>query len=504
MDDTSQIFTITDLMGGECLIGTPDSIPNNCLQLCQNMEYGGDILQLQGVPGVVKKYSSWYAGGDIYSNHDDIAGNTNIIAYSPSDEITRGHYDTTHNCELIATKSALYKVDNSYNRTLLGTLTGTFEPIFCQYDNLVLIATGGQIQSFDGTTLATMTGTPLTHHVSVCFGRVRAYNILSDVINYSAIGDPVGWTNVPADISSSQFIQIGYKDAGYITSTMMLSTDLIVLKSSGTPYRVIGEDNFATIRIVAAAEKVYAWNYYCGLSVGNKCFFVGKEGFESFSTVTNYGAVKLDEPSPGQYVNTRIALDSDEGARLWHVPNKKQIWLKAHNDKVVYIYHYQLLANGVTGSWTRRSFTHQINDVYTKGKESHIFYGGMMGILDETTDLDDGVPIIQKLITKRKNPTLKKYVMDYLKYKSYNLLPGNAVLDVSTKQYPHILTTGDTPIFGDNSPIFGDNTPIFGERYTTISKHLQKRCNYLEAKLIVNRGRIAIREFSVRAEEIEY
>jgi hypothetical protein len=279
---------------------------------------------------------------------------------------------------------------------------------------------------------------------------------------------------------------------------------LIVLKSSGVPYRVTNEDDFTQIRVVAAAEKVYAWNYYCGLTVGNRCYFIGKEGFESFSTVTAYGAVKVDEPSPGYFINSRIALDSDSSARLWHVPTRKQIWVKTKNDKFVYIYHYNLMANGVAGSWTRRTFTHQINDVFTKGKDVFIFYGGMLGQLDETTDLDDGVPVGGQIITKRKMPTQKKYVIDYFKYTSYNILPGDAVVEISTKSYPHSLTSGDSLIYGDESPIYGDESPIYGEQFTTIRKNLQKRCNYLEGKITINRGRIAIREFIVQAEEVEY
>jgi len=499
-----EVFSLSNLMGGECLVGTPDNIPDNCLQLMFNMEYAGEILQPQTVPGVLRKYDAWYAGEDIFGNEDDIFGNEEVIAFQDSDLIKRGHYDSLHDCILVSTGIALYKIDSDFNRINIGALTGTYEPIFCNYDNKILIASGGQIQSFDGTTLATLEGSPLTHHVSTCFGRVRAYNILSDVINYSAIGDPDGWVNAPADISSSQFVQIGYKDAGFITSTMMLSTDLIVLKSSGTPYRVIGEDDFSTIRVVAAAEKVYAANYYSGLTVGNRCFFIGKEGFESFSTVTAYGAVKVDEPSPGQFVNTRLALDSDDSARLWHVPTRKQIWVKVRNDKFIYMYHYNLVANGVAGSWTRRNFTNQINDVFTKGKDVFIIFDGMVGLLDETIDLDDDVPIISKMITKRKTPVQKKYVIGYLKYKSQNLIAGNAVLDVSTKQYSHTLTTGDSPVYGDDTPVFGDDSPIYGEEYTTIRKNLNKRCDYLEGKIIVNRGRIAIRDFIVRAKEVKY
>ena len=479
---TSHPISLSNLMGGECLVGTPESIPDNCLQLAYNWEYGGEMLQPQVVSGIRTKL--------------DLTTTT-----------TAGFLDVVHGIYLIASGTSLYSLTTDFvTKTLLGTLTGTYQPIFLLYDTYVLIASGGQIQKVAlGTTLSTIVGSPNTHHISFCFGRIRAYNIFSDVLNYSAIGDPTGWTNSTTDISSSQFINVGYKDAGNITASGRLSTDTIIFKSSGVPYRITNENDFTNVKVVAAADRVYAHNHYCGLTVRNQAYFVGKDGFESISTVTDYGGVKVDVPAPGYLINPWLVLNSNAGnSRMWHIPSKRQIWVKGQNDKLVYIYNYNVNVNGVAGSWTRRTFYWQINDVMVNGNDVYILYGNKIGLLDDTTDLDDGNHFTYLLVTKRHIPILKKIILEHFNYLSFNKIPGNAVLELSTKSYPYTFSSTDGDIFGDTSDIYGDITFIVSDQFTSIIKNLQKRLDYLEVKVSGSSGRLAIHAISVNISEVNF
>lgn len=385
---TSHPITLSNLMGGECTVGTPQDIPDTCLQRAYNWEYGGEVLQPQVVPGVVTQINL-------------------------TEEATAGFYDKVHDVFIVVSGQKVYTITTDFaTKTYKGTLTGTYKPVFCLFDTYVLISSGGQLQEFNGTTLATIAGSPLSHHVKTIFGRVRAYNINSDVINYSGIGDRTNWTNNPADISSSQFVDVGYKDAGIITATMQMSQDTVVIKSSGTPYRIVNENDFANIKVIAAADQVYAYNHYAGLTVGNTAYFAGSDGFQSFSTTDSYGAVKLDYPAPGYFINPWLVLNSDEGAKVWHIPSKRQIWVKGQNDKLVYMYHYNVTVNGVAGSWTRRTFYHQINDVMVKNNDIYVLYGNKIGKVDENIDTDDGQHFDYLLVTKRHVPNLKKYILE--------------------------------------------------------------------------------------------
>ena len=467
-------------MGGECLVGTPESIPENCLQQAYNFEYGGEVLQPQVVPGVTIKL-------DLES------------------EATAGFYDSVHDCFLVESGQNLYKIATDFStKTYLGTLTGTYAPVFCMYDTFCLLATGGQIQKFDGTTLSILDNSPLSHHVSTCFGRLRAYNINSDIINYSAIGDPTNWTNNPSDISSGQYIKIGYKDAGLITASMMLSQDFIVFKSSGIPYRIMSENDFNNVRIVTAANKVFAYNHYCGLTVGNRAYFAGHDGIQSISTVTDYGGVKVDEPAPGLLINPWFILNATERARIWNIPYKRQLWVKGQDDKIVWIYHYNVLANGVSGSWTHRDFAYQIKDVMLKDDKTYVLYGNKIGLLDNTTSLDDGNKFTAQLVSRRYIPNLKKFIVNHFNFMGFNMLDGDAVLSIATKQYPFSFTRTDSDIFGDTTDIFDDFTTIVSDDFSQIRKNLQKRINYLECRLIVNSGRMAIHSLNVDISEVNF
>lgn len=480
---TSHAITLSNLMGGECLVGTPESIPDNCLQLAYNWEYGGAVLQPQVVGGVTTKLD--------------------LTTIS-----TAGFYDSIHDIFLVASGTNLYTITTNFvTKTLIGTLTGTYEPVFLLYDTYVLIASGGQIQKWSGSALTTIAGSPISHKIDFCFGRVKAFSILSDVVNYSAIGDctsGTAWTNNPADISSSQFINVGYKDAGTITASMRISQDTIIIKTSGLAYRIISENDFTSVKVVAANEKTYAYNHYSGLTVGDNAFFIGKNGFNSFSTVTAYGAVKLDYPAPGYYINPWLVLNSGTNARMWHVPSKRQIWVMGQNDKLVYIYHYNVQTNGVAGSWTRRTFYWQIQSLMFKGNDVYVLYGNKIGKIDDTIALDDGQPYTSLLISKRHMPTLKKFVITHFNYFSYNMVAGSACLQLTTKKYPYTFSSQDGDIYGDNSQIYGDNSPIVSSQFTLIRKNLQKRVDYLEASVTVTAGRLAIHNLSVDVSEVNF
>ena len=466
-------FTISlqNIMGGLCLIANPESIPDGTVAQMDNWEYGTLLNQPQVCPGVSVKY-------DMVTSADTL------------------FYDEVHAIWYCSTGTSLYST-NLITKTLLGTLTGAYKPIYALYDDIVLVASGGQIQKIaSGTTLSTIAGSPLSHWVAHNNGRVEAFNINSDVKNYSSIGDYTNWTNNPADISSSQFVNVGYKDQSKIACTIKLATDSIVIKTSGVAYRVQNENNFKNISIVPAAQKAPAFNHYSGLAHMNKAFFVGYEGFNSFSTVTDYGGVKVDDPSPGYMINGWYVQNVDINVRVWHVSARKQIWCKTNNQNEVLIYHYGINA------WSKRQFKYQINDVVVKGFDVYIAYGTKISKLDDTLDTDNGTQIIATLATKRFLPKHKKYLMKYINLVTYNFFSGNYILSVGNKILP--VTFGATGDIADVDPdiAYTDPDPVNPSDYTDKKKRTRKRAKAIQVILTVQTGRIAIRNISVDVVEI--
>ena len=466
-------FTISmnNIMGGLCLIANPESIPDGTLAQFDNWEYGTLLNQPQVCPGVVVQY-------DLLSDAETL------------------FYDEVHSIWYCSTGTRLYSTDLT-TKTLLGTLTGAYKPIYALYDDVVLVASGGQIQKItSGTTLSTVTGSPLSHYVAHNNGRVEAFNILSDVKNYSAIGDYNSWTNNPADISSAQFVDVGYKDASQIACSIKLATDSIVIKSNGSVYRISNEDDFSKISVVPASQRTSAFNHYSGLSLMNKAYFIGQEGFNSFSTTDSYGAVKVDDPAPGYMINGWYVQNVDTNARVFHLPSRKQVWCKTSNANEVLIYHYGINA------WSKRQFKYPIHDVVTVGFDVFIAYGTKISKLDEKIDTDDGTQIIAILATKRFLPKHKKYLMKYINLVTYNFLSGDYILNVGNKILPVMFgTTGDIANI-DTDIADTDSDPVVPFDYTEKKKRTRKRARAIQAVLTVNNGRIAIRAMSIDVVEI--
>jgi hypothetical protein len=457
-------------MGGLCLIANPESIPDNYVCQMDNWEYGTLLNQPQVCPGVVTQF-------DVVSDVDTM------------------FYDAVHGIWLISSGVNLYS-SNLTTKTLLGTLTGTYKPIYALYDTIILIASGGLIQKWDGTTLSTVAGSPISHYVAHNNGRVESIDINSDKKSYSGIGDYTNWTNVPTDISSAQFVNVGYKDASKIACTIKLATDSIVIKTSGSVYRITNENDFANVGCYPAAQRTGAYNHYSGLALMNKAFFIGNEGFNSFSTVTDYGGVKVDDPSPGYMINGWYVQNVDDNARVWHVPSRKQVWCKTALSNEILIYHYGINA------WTKRQFKYPIRDVCSVGMDVYIAYGTKIGKLDDKVSTDDGFNYSAILASKRYLPKRKKYLMKYINFVSYGFLPGNFILSVGNKVLPVTFTSTGDIADTDTDIADTDADPVVPSDYTTKKKRTRKRTLAIQLIVTVQTGRMAIRDMSIDVVEI--
>ncbi len=466
-------FTISlaNVMSGLCLIANPESIPDGTVAQMDNWEYGVLLNQPQVCPGVEVKY-------DMITDAETL------------------FYDAVHDIWYCSTGTSLYWT-NLVTKTLLGTLTGAYKPIYALYDDIVLVASGGQIQKIaSGTTLSTVTGSPNSHFIEHNSGRVASIDITSHQKVYSAIGDYTSWVNNPSDISSAQFVDVGYKDAGKIACTIKLATDSIVIKTNGSVYRIVNENNFDNIGCYPASQRTGAFNQYSGLALMNKAFFIGYEGFNSFSTVTDYGGVKVDDPSPGDNINGWYVNNVDINTRLWHVSARKQIWCKTNNQNEVLIYHYGINA------WSKRQFKYPIYDVVVKGFDVYIAYGTKIAKIDDNLDTDDGTHFLAIIASKRYLPKHKKYLMKYINLVTYNFLAGNYILSVGNKVLPVTFGSTDDDADTDMDDADTDSDPADSNSYTTKKKRTRKRATAIQVIITVETGRLALRDMSIDVAEI--
>ena len=111
----------------------------------------------------------------------------------------------------------------------------------------------------------------------------------------------------------------------------------------------------------------------------------------SFVPTNTYANIQPSEV--GLNINAQLTTITSKQARMWHVPGKKQLWIKPGKNQDVFIYHYLPRYEDGRGVFTSRSFVHDLHDVLTVGKDVYIAYGNKIGQLDSRIDTDDGEQI---------------------------------------------------------------------------------------------------------------
>ena len=459
-------LSIQSFIKGLVYTANPESIPDEALVQADNFEFDQYTGSIRTAPGI-------------------------RVLVTQAEEIGKGFYDKTHAVHIFSMGTNIYKTDLN-TVALIGALTGLHEPVFCLYDTKVLIASGGQLQSWDGTTLSTIADSPVCHYVSYRKGRAVVFNITNDLLSFSAIGDYTAWTNVPADTSSGQSINIGYKDASSICSVAEQSQDLLIFKSSGRLYRMVGD--FPDEAVYEVSQTAYSANQYSAVSIVNNTFFVGQMGIWGTGTTQSYGDVAMEET--GANINPQVILQVDTSAKIWHVYPRRQLWIKTQNDKSVYIFHYN------TGAFTRRTFKYQISDVWCEGTKVYVAYGTKIAIVDTTIATDDSSAISCQLKSKRWVASRLALFVTRILFETSNMIAGDYFLTIGNKTIAtNAGVTGDIAAL-DTDIAALDTDPAVDSSFTRIFQRVGIWNSAIDIRIVVNTGAIAIRNICLGVTEI--
>ena len=219
-------------------------------------------------------------------------------------------------------------------------------------------------------------------------GRVGAA-YMDGVIYFSAIGDAFKWTNEPNNLSSAQFLNVGYKDGQVINAIVPLGQDLIVFK--GFPLNTKGECSIWRVSgyipnttVTRIATGISAAGQSCVCDVGNDVFFLSARGVASLSGVMEYGSVKLS------WFDAKVS-EVMRGNALWHMRTRGQLWCRDETRNIVWVFHYK------EKMWTRFVFPMPIAYACEAlVKDSYeldtciVLSGGDVCILDDAVGTDYG------------------------------------------------------------------------------------------------------------------
>ena len=237
-----------------------------------------------------------------------------------------------------------------------------------------LVASGGKLQRVYARNNdwwgETISGSPEgCRQVFTRDGRVGVVSD-NDTLRFSAVGDYTSWTNNPSDVSSGQFVDIGYKDGMDIDVVVPLSKDLIIFKSprdnigTGTIFRLVGSYPDWQVVEVAQGTGTFSVNSVC--AVGNDVYFVTPSGLATLSAVNSYSEIRAEWPD--RKISKELQRRIDETAQLWNIPTKQQLWLRP-NDRSNYVFIF----NYSQGIWTEFDFPVVPTFVFDQKGQSYLF-----------------------------------------------------------------------------------------------------------------------------------
>lgn len=245
----------------------------------------------------------------------------------------------------------------------IGTLTGTLFPVYIAWENGIILASGGQLQYWNGTALTTLANSPkMSTFVYAKNGRLITNDLTSgneSNLYFSATGDEETWADQSNVDSSGKWIEVGYKDGSKITAFMAMGQDLAVLKSNRCVYRLTGAyPNWAVDEVSRNVDCSGRQAWYVD---GENLYIMGATEIQLLNTGQFYGDIK------SQNVADKVSDKLEKAtARMMFVPTLQQVWIPL-NDRYILMFDVKLQA-----FYMRRLEEEDIADVCCAGNDTWI------------------------------------------------------------------------------------------------------------------------------------
>ncbi len=449
----------TDFSGGLNTSVPPDLLKLNELQKADNFEY--DVRS-----GLLKTR----------------AGLSSIITPSSGNDITTAFYAYGMDKLFLVIDTTLYSYDfisNTLNN--VGTLSGTRIPIFAEWDDDLLIASGGYLQFYDGSNLTTITDSPLCDFCFVKHGRVGVTIAGSDYLSFSGIGDYANWNFGGMDADAQQ-IEVGYKEGGDIVGIRPFFDDLIIFKDNRRTYRLVGWYPDWSVEEITRGHG--AVNKDASQIVGSSVIFIDAQGIIALAPTVEYGDFAFKQV--GDKINNYFAINLDyNAARVFHVPERGQVWCKPDTSKKIYVLHY------LTGAWTRFIFQDEVNAAFSCPHGVIVCIGDTVYRMSDFYANDNGTPIESTVVFPRKSAAremLLKYAS--LLYQSYGV--GNMTLTMGLYTRTLQIGSDDDIAYSDHDIVANDTDPLVSSNMHRYDERINRRLDYLEPALYCSSGRVGI------------
>lgn len=394
-----QTVRFSDFSGGLNTTDAPESIAENELSRSINVEiYNGQLKTVAGDRAIYK--SSGVSFDSII--YDSIESKMLLT-------------DTSRNVYLLEDGALTSK----------GTLTGTAEIQYAAWEDGVIIASGGKLQYYHGGTLETLANSP-----DVCRGAFikqgRVWTFYDDELKCSAVGDETAWTNDSNDASSSQYLQVGYKDGGKIVGVCSLSSDVLIFKDNHHAYHLAGA--YPDWSLSEIGRQIDCKGYHACVALGNSTLTLGRAKMQAVNVTDDYGDMMARDISQKIYQDI-VSLPAT--VRLRYLPSLNQVWLLAST-------HTFLFLDANTGGWFTRRYNDYVVDAVEADGAVYLLKRSGLFVLDGSLQSDDGHDMLwrfsPKTLVSDNNYLIKRVRIDttplHTNYANETLYVGRVRLNV--------------------------------------------------------------------------
>ena len=278
------------------------------------------------------------------------------VAYDSSITFDCLMYDKASKTVLVTdTASTLYRVDSGVFQPV-GRLTGRNHARYANWEDGILISSGGRLQYYHGGTLETISESPSNcNGVFVRDGRVWTWSGTN--IYLSEAGNEHGWSTDTNALSSAQWVEVGYKDTGNISCVVPTLSMVLVFKDGGNMYRIDGQ--FPSWQATLIATQIPLDNSDCCISIGSGVTALGGRKLRSV-TGNEYGDMQAQSLS--EKVQSDVA-SYGSASRIRYVSKDNSIWIMERGKSQALVYDVAL------GSFFYHQYTTEVLDVMSVGED---------------------------------------------------------------------------------------------------------------------------------------
>ena len=326
-------------------------------------------------------------------------------------DVTNAAYDVLNKTFLLFTEDYhVYATTDFLRVEDIGQLTGKEKVVTTLWESGVIIASGGQLQYYDGTELKTLTTSP--SHCKGAYtrsGRVLTFDD-GDQVLYSGIGDETNWKQESNDPSTALFAQIGYKVGGKIMGAINLSSDILFIKDNGMVFRL--QNEYPDWKISELGRNIYCRSTTGFTNIGDNVIILGNSTLQSITTTQDYGDMK--PANIGQKISREIdALPPD--TKLRYVPAWNQLWFIGHTN-------YVLVMDCRTGGFFERTFEEPVVDIISADNKVYLIRkNAVCDFIDDFTDCGTPLHFLAKFKTNQsvQHILVKKVLLGITPYDTY-------------------------------------------------------------------------------------